>query len=70
MDWQSIIYTVTLTSLFGAPIVMLLGWIIFSKDNPNQIDKNGNFIPGNGPKCDICGRYLKNHKMLECERYC
>jgi hypothetical protein len=70
MDIQTIVCVTTLISLGAMPILALLYCAIFAKDNPDQIDKDGNFIPGPGVKCDICGRYLKDHGMWECEMYC
>jgi len=45
---------------------MLLCGILMANDG--KYDGRG---PGGlGPKCDICGKYLSEHNMYQCEMYC
>jgi len=57
-----IIGIITLASLVVLPIVALLLPIFYYKDTYHPNNK--------GPKCDICGEFLSEHSMSECEMYC
>lgn len=67
MSGPDIICIVTIGTFIALPFAALL---LSAYGTSNRRDENGNEILGPGPRCDVCGRYLSEHGMWECETYC
>ncbi len=66
INFISIMCMITLCTIPIAIFLMLLCGILMANDG--KYDGRG---PGGlGPKCDICGKYLSEHNMYQCEMYC
>lgn len=66
MEIIDIVGIIALCMLPGLPILALL----LSAYAGGRTNSRGPSTHAPGPKCDICGRYLKDHGMWECEMYC
>jgi len=44
--------------------------LIISMLFPVRQNKLGKEVLGKGPRCDVCGEYLSEHKFHDCEKYC
>ena len=66
MDFISIMCVIALCSMPLAAFLMLFCGIIMANDGKYD----GRSPGGPGPRCDVCGGYLNDHDMYQCEMYC
>jgi len=66
MITTNIICLIVLGSFVVLPILALVLSILVKQ----KVGADGKIILGLGPRCDICGEYLSEHTIYQCETYC
>lgn len=66
---MSVVDVICIVALSVFVLIPILALTLSMLQKPNFGD-DGKEVLGPGPICGVCGKYLSEHDMYECEKYC